>query len=312
MYREISYPMVSVMIPTYGQDKYIEKTVRSALSQDYPSLEIVISDDCSPDSTQEICEKLALEHPIVRYYRNSTNLGRVKNYHETLYNRVQGDYVVNLDGDDLFIDSTFIRKGVERLGAEEEQDKPQVYIACKRLYYMSTGKYIENTHNIPDTIKIIEGREFFMGAYNKYKFSHLTTIFKREDALKLDFYNLDVISSDSASLYKLIAHSKVILSKEVVGQWNMMNSNESLSPIFEKHLDNLKWIDTVDEYSKTLIPKRCRLAWKWKSLYYYGRSVYNTFILNENRSYSNFKKIISNKFFIYLLLFLPAFILKRK
>ena len=34
--QKITYPLVSIMIPTYGQDQYIEQTVKTALSQDYP------------------------------------------------------------------------------------------------------------------------------------------------------------------------------------------------------------------------------------------------------------------------------------
>ena len=41
--QKITYPLVSIMIPTYGQDQYIEQTVKTALSQDYPNVEIIIS-----------------------------------------------------------------------------------------------------------------------------------------------------------------------------------------------------------------------------------------------------------------------------
>jgi glycosyltransferase involved in cell wall biosynthesis len=44
-------PRVSIIIPTYNQSKYIVRAIESALSQDYPNLEIIISDDNSPDET---------------------------------------------------------------------------------------------------------------------------------------------------------------------------------------------------------------------------------------------------------------------
>ncbi len=52
----MNFPKVSIMIPTYNQQKYIVRAIESALSQDYPNMEIVISDDNSPDETQAIVE----------------------------------------------------------------------------------------------------------------------------------------------------------------------------------------------------------------------------------------------------------------
>jgi glycosyltransferase involved in cell wall biosynthesis len=47
------YPLVSLCIFTYNQEKYIREAVEGALSQDYPNLEIIISDDNSTDSTYD-------------------------------------------------------------------------------------------------------------------------------------------------------------------------------------------------------------------------------------------------------------------
>ena len=57
--RMTEQPLVSVIIPCYNAEKYVEVSVRSIMNQTYKNLEILIIDDCSNDSTYEILESLA-------------------------------------------------------------------------------------------------------------------------------------------------------------------------------------------------------------------------------------------------------------
>lgn len=49
-----SFPLVSIIIPSFNQGKYIERTILSILSQEYPNIEIIVIDNCSADSTSSI------------------------------------------------------------------------------------------------------------------------------------------------------------------------------------------------------------------------------------------------------------------
>ncbi|QDO93226.1 glycosyltransferase family 2 protein [Formosa sediminum] len=306
----IRLPLVSIMIPTYNQAKYIENTIDSALSQDYSNLEIIISDDCSPDETQRICEKYLKKNCQIKYFRNKTNLGRVKNYHTTLFNRAKGEYVLNLDGDDLLTDKSFVSNGIKRILAIKNPDRPLLYIACKSA--KKNNKIKKILHKINEENKLIKGEDFIYGLFTKYKFSHLTTIYNRSEALKHNFYSLNVISSDSESLLKLACHSNVMISKDIVGQWCEVDNNESLTVNFNKRLDNLKWISSIDAYLKDKIPWKKRFVWKIKALYFNGRWVYSSLLRKENFSTTNLKYLLKNKYFVYLLILTPFFVIKNK
>src|SRR5438128_2279479 len=84
-------PLVSVGLLAYNADKYIAQTLESLLSQDYPNFEVTISDNASEDDTQRICLHHASRHPHIRYLRNATNLGALKNF-EGVVARAQGKY----------------------------------------------------------------------------------------------------------------------------------------------------------------------------------------------------------------------------
>lgn len=75
----------TIMIPTYNQPQYIMQCVESAMAQDYSNLEIVISDDSTNDETEKIIKEKYIQDPRIKYFHNIVRLGRVGNYHHTLY-----------------------------------------------------------------------------------------------------------------------------------------------------------------------------------------------------------------------------------
>lgn len=102
---DFATPLVSIGIPTYNRaDSYLGYALRSAVSQTYKNIEIIVSDNCSPDNTESVVK--AFDDPRVRYYRQTKNIGPVKNRHFCL-EQSRGDYFVMLLDDDL-IDTDFI------------------------------------------------------------------------------------------------------------------------------------------------------------------------------------------------------------
>ena len=91
---------VSVLIPTYNVEKFVEKAVRSIMLQTYSNLEIITIDDCSTDNTFTILEKLAKEDKRIKLFKNDVN----KKIAETLnfaLTQATGKYIVRMDGDDI-------------------------------------------------------------------------------------------------------------------------------------------------------------------------------------------------------------------
>ncbi|MCK5033130.1 MAG: glycosyltransferase family 2 protein [Calditrichia bacterium] len=79
------YPLVSVGIPVFNEDKYLDQTLESLFKQDYPNFEIIISDNASTDNTGKITEKYRKLYPeILKYYRNDKNIGSILNFSRVL------------------------------------------------------------------------------------------------------------------------------------------------------------------------------------------------------------------------------------
>ena len=214
-------PLVSILIPTYNQADILENAIDSALSQTYENIEIIISDDCSSDSTEEVCRKYLTDKRI-NYFRNPLNLGRVANYRKSLYDLANGEYVINVDGDDKLIDDNFIKDSIFYLNKFRNLKKDAIMlIACKQ-YNFKNDKLLNNIIELKGNILLyISGAEFVLGLNKKYEFSHLTTIYNRTKAIKYNFFRYDIISSDQESILRLALDGNVIIWNKIVGQWNL-------------------------------------------------------------------------------------------
>ena len=90
--------LISVVVPCYNVEKYLEKCVQSIVCQTYTNLEIILVDDGSKDSTPELCDKLALTDSRIKVV-HKTNCG-VSEARNTGIDVASGKYITFFDSDD--------------------------------------------------------------------------------------------------------------------------------------------------------------------------------------------------------------------
>ena len=94
-----SSPLVSVVIPTYDRPGYLKQALTSVLRQTYQNMEILVADDCSPESPRAMIE--AMGDARIRLYRQALNRGVGQNATHALV-KAQGKYIACLNDDDLW------------------------------------------------------------------------------------------------------------------------------------------------------------------------------------------------------------------
>jgi len=100
-----TYPLVTIGIPTYNRaDGYLKNAIECALTQTYQNVEVVVSDNCSSDNTEEVVK--GFNDPRIRYFRQSANIGANNNFNYCL-EKAQGVYFLLFHDDDA-IDADFI------------------------------------------------------------------------------------------------------------------------------------------------------------------------------------------------------------
>jgi len=93
-------PRVSIGLPIYNGESFLELAMDSLLSQTYSDFELIISDNASSDRTAEICAAYSARDPRIRYHRNATNIGVDRNFNRT-FELSKGEYFRWAAADDL-------------------------------------------------------------------------------------------------------------------------------------------------------------------------------------------------------------------
>lgn len=93
--------LVSVIMPTYNCGKFIEETIKSVANQTYKNWELIIVDDCSKDSTEDIINRYAECDNRIIYHKLETNQGAAVARTKAM-EMARGSYMAFLDSDDLW------------------------------------------------------------------------------------------------------------------------------------------------------------------------------------------------------------------
>lgn len=91
--------LVSIVMPSYNTEQYIEASIRSVQAQTYENWELIIVDDCSTDETDAVVASIA--DVRLRYFKNETNNGAALSRNRAL-REAKGKWIAFLDSDDLW------------------------------------------------------------------------------------------------------------------------------------------------------------------------------------------------------------------
>jgi glycosyltransferase involved in cell wall biosynthesis len=110
-------PLVSIGLFLYNGDRFLEAAIESFLNQTFRDFELIISDNCSTDKSDEICRRYAAQDSRIRYYRNERNMGAGWNVRR-VYELATGKYFKQAAHDDM-IQPDYLRQCVDALEADE-------------------------------------------------------------------------------------------------------------------------------------------------------------------------------------------------
>jgi len=97
-----SEPLVTIGLPTYNRPAGLKKCLETIITQSYPNLEIIISDNCSTDAlVQEVISEFAAKDNRIKHFRQTVNLGLEENFN-FVYAHATADYFTWMSDDDHF------------------------------------------------------------------------------------------------------------------------------------------------------------------------------------------------------------------
>ena len=168
-------PKISIGIPVYNGDSYLNSAIDSVLNQNFKDFELIISDNASTDKTDEICEKYKAKDKRIRYFKQKFNLGGVNNFKFVLDKSI-GKYFMWLAADDIFGNKDFLKILNDELSEKYNYYFPEVSI-------IGANGEIERS-NAMTSFKHCKTQLDFFEVSLKENAMHLYSLFLRENLIK--------------------------------------------------------------------------------------------------------------------------------
>lgn len=254
----MNQPLVTVLITTYNQERYIGKTIDSVLAQktDFP-FEVYISEDCGTDGTRAILQDYAARFPdIIRLNLREQNAGISRNWYEGLC-AAKGQYVCTLEGDDWWRDDHKLQKQVDFLRAHPD------YLAVSHTLLLTDD--VGNTYGtLPDDPRIL-GRDatmelFLAGVTYSCTACLVKNIFDPADRELYDYVTANRSIADFALCMLYLDKGRVFVMNEALSAYrvagtdqNHQNYNGTQSAL-KKYADFLEVVNASRRYWKGKYP----------------------------------------------------------
>lgn len=226
---------VSVIVPVYNVESYLEECINSLMSQDYYNLEIILIDDASTDNSPFLCDKAAMIDERIKVIHKQN--GGAASARNVGLNVMSGDYVCFVDSDD-YVEKDYVQKLVENL------EKANADVAVCGFWYLYKN-YEEKNGQLNKT-KVMSQIDFLKNfltdwtsglIWNKIFCSDVVRDIRFEEGHKID---------DEFFTYKVIMKCQKIVMFETPLYYYRMRASSVMSSSFKYQkqiiLDRVEYI----------------------------------------------------------------------
>jgi len=222
--------LISIIIPVYNTEKYLEQCINSAINQTYTNTEILIINDGSTDDSEKIILKYVNKDKRIKYFKKEkTGCGDTRNHG---INNSKGNYIYFMDSDD-YIDKTLIEKLHDNIKPNDS------FCGFVDIYMDFDGEIRHYERNLEDQI-YLKLPSVCTRLYNK----------KFIDEANIRFSDA-IIGEDLEFNCKLILHNNnCTYIKEALYYYRVHNTSTFHNKKTDK-LAILKAINNIEEYAKT-------------------------------------------------------------
>lgn len=204
-------PLVSIIMPAYNVEKYIQESINSVIEQSYKNWELIIIDDCSNDRTGEIIKKFTLKDSRIKSIFAKQNSGKPAIAKNCAYDMVTGDFVAFLDSDDLWLKDK-LEKQIRVLNGSDF-----------KLCY--TGGYLidKNGNEIGSFLPKYKNGYIFKNMLYRYEINNQSVLIKRDVYRK---FNENITIGEDYNLFMdIVFHHKVCNIKEKLIKYRIHNKS---------------------------------------------------------------------------------------
>lgn len=242
---------ISIVIPVYNVEKYLEKCIESVINQTYNNLEIILVDDGSPDNCGSICDEYSKKDGRIKVIHQFN--GGLSNARNTGIRNATGSYITFIDSDD-YVDNSY----VEVLYRNILQHNSDMSIGTHKVIY-DNSVIDKATHDEfqgkPEEIlkRMLYDQDVDVSAWGK--------LYKIELFRNIEFPE-GRLYEDAATTYKLIDTCRIVSVKsESLYNYTIRKNSISQCEFSQKKMDLITSTREMTDYIKEKYPnleKACR------------------------------------------------------
>jgi len=240
--------LVSVIIPVYGAEKYLESCIESVLGQTYTNLEIILVDDGSVDKSGIICDEYAEnDHRITVIHQENKGVSAARN---AGLDRVGGDYYAFVDSDDELYSNA-----IEFLLKDMLEYDADMASAVKTTVQPSGNEVNPYTNH---KLNVYSGLDMLTLSLDgdRQTNSACAKLFSREKFASVRFEEGKSINEDGFYLFQCYTlKPRVVQHNESVYKYFIRSNSNSRNAFSEKYLDMLYFAERKKEITSTEFPE---------------------------------------------------------
>lgn len=289
--------LISIIVPVYKVEKYLEKCVNSILKQTYTNLEIILVDDGSPDKCGQLCDELAKTDDRIKvFHKENGGLSDARNYG---VERANGEYIGFVDSDDYIHECMYeeLYKAIKKSGTSiAECGVTRVYKNTLRPHYEGEDYFL------------VLDREGYLKEYleNKRLYgSAWCKLIHRDLAKKIKFPTGKIYEDAFYTLELLKTVDKYTLISGNYYYYYIRENSITTRSFSSKDMDYIEIMNEIEDYTLANFPifkeqLLVRLTFAYISIFnqllevdnYKRKSEYK---ILKNKLKDNYFKVLSNK-----------------
>lgn len=267
---------VSIIVPIYNVDQYIEKCIGSIMQQTYQNLEIILVDDGSPDDSGKIADEYALRDSRIKViHKKNAGVSAARN---TGIDAATGDYICFADGDD-YVMPNYVEH-LLKLCLDNDAEVAYTIDMFTTFHKEQVSNHFTQVISSEDATENILCYKVPIGVYSKmFKRSFLNEHKLRflEDVYIGEGFNFNTACFQRAK--------KVVLSSERIYFYRRDNETSAMTSFKEaKCLMALKAIDIIKD---NLVLRTPRVLKAWKFAHWHTHFDMYCWIVNSNAIHIN-------------------------